>query len=38
VLDALKDTNSAALEGGPYRSSVQAQLPAGATITDGPSR
>ena len=38
VLDALKDTNSAALEGGPYRSSMQAQLPAGATITDGPSR
>ena len=38
VLDSLKDTNSAALEGGPYRSSMPAQLPAGATITDGPSR
>jgi hypothetical protein len=38
VLDALKDANSDALEGGPYRSSVPAQLPAGVDITDAPSR
>ena len=37
VLDALKDTNTVALEGGPYRSSGPAQLPAGTDITDHPS-
>jgi hypothetical protein len=38
VLDALKDANPVALEGGPYRSTMPAQLPAGIDITDGPSR
>ena len=38
VLDALKDANPVALEGGPYRSNMPAQLPAGVDITDGPSR
>jgi hypothetical protein len=38
VLDAIKDTNDAALEGGPYRSTAQPQLPEGVGITDGPSR
>ena len=34
ILDAIKD-GDAALEGGPYRSSGQAQLPAGMGVTDG---
>jgi hypothetical protein len=38
VLDALKDSNELALEGGPYRSTAQGQLPPGVGITDGPSR
>jgi len=37
ILDSIKDSD-AALEGGPYRSTGQPQLPAGADITDGPSR
>lgn len=37
ILDAIKD-GDAALEGGPYRSTGQAQLPAGADITDGAGR
>jgi hypothetical protein len=32
VLDAVKDINEAALEGGPYRSAMQPQLPVGAGI------
>jgi hypothetical protein len=38
VLDALKDANPVALEGGPYRSTMPAQLPAGVDITDAPTR
>lgn len=37
ILDAIKD-HSAALEGGPYRSSGQPQLPEGANLTDAASR
>jgi hypothetical protein len=36
VLDAVKDT--AALEGGPYRSVGQAQLPPGSDVPDEPGR
>jgi len=38
ILDALKDVNEAALEGGPYRSTVQAQLPAGFEDPGGTGR
>jgi hypothetical protein len=37
ILDAIKD-DDAMLEGGPYRSTGQPQLPAGASVTDGPDR
>lgn len=37
ILDALKD-GDALLEGGPYRSTGQPQLPAGANVTDGADR
>ena len=37
VLDAIKDSDTM-LEGGPYRSTAQAQLPAGASVTDGVGR
>jgi hypothetical protein len=37
ILDAIKDTDTA-LEGGPYRSTAQPQLPAGVDITDGAGR
>lgn len=37
ILDAIKDTNPA-LEGGPYRSTGQPQLPEGVSVTDGAGR
>ncbi|HEU4729439.1 MAG TPA: hypothetical protein VFT22_16170 [Kofleriaceae bacterium] len=37
ILDAIKDADPA-LDGGPYRSTAQAQLPAGAGVTEGAGR
>jgi len=37
ILDASRDANPA-LEGGPYRSAAQPQLPPGTGMTDGPGR
>ncbi|HEX2689000.1 MAG TPA: hypothetical protein VHN14_20400 [Kofleriaceae bacterium] len=37
ILDAIKDANPA-LEGGPYRSAAQPQLPADVSVTDGAGR
>jgi hypothetical protein len=38
ILDAVRDHDETALEGGPYRSTAQPQLPASATVTDGADR
>jgi hypothetical protein len=38
ILDAVRDHDDTALEGGPYRSTAQPQLPASATVTDGTGR
>jgi len=38
ILDAVRDHDDRALEGGPYRSTAQPQLPESARITDGTGR
>jgi hypothetical protein len=38
ILDALRDSDDTALEGGPYRSTAQPQLPEGLGVTDGVDR
>jgi hypothetical protein len=38
ILDAIRDGDTAALEGGPYRSTAVPRLPESASVTDLPSR